>query len=278
MKRASIAASLVLLISGILASPALAQSGKKGSQVDRATRRAIANAVCQGSSNVTSAGSGCGPCPTYTGQTDSTPTIGAIHLGAFVNPGSSEAYVALNGCEARVYSGGGGVLLRKTRSTWKVVRYDPGMAPNSCERFRYKTGTVLLVCSGGGGGQGVFVDFLSAQYVGPTKSSSDTLIGAPANEGSCDEDVYLFTIERWSQEDVDNDGRKDLRLTVTEAHGTREPDCGELDLDRTARYSLAFRFDGTRFTAVRGSRETVACINGFTYATNTSNGYCPLPS
>jgi hypothetical protein len=176
-------------------SPAMAaDASREVPPVDRATRQAIVDAVCQGKSEKTSIGNGCKVCPTYTSGDGDIPTVGKIHLGSFVNPGSSEAYVSLLGCELKQYNYGGAVLLRKTAKRWRVLRFDPGNQAEDCARFGYKTGTVLLVCSDTYFSQGIVAELMRARYVGPGSTSARTLLVLGANVESCDAEKYRFDV------------------------------------------------------------------------------------
>ncbi len=222
-------------------------------------------------------GKGCRQCPPYTpGESPlESIVVDSIHTGAFVNPGASEAYAALTGCDDKPNQFGGGVLLRKTGSVWRVVRYDPGLAPNSCQRFRYKTGTVLLVCAGGYGAQGYSLENIYAQYIGPRTTSAKSLLEVQSNAGTCQPDFDAMTIKSWKQVDIDADGRLDLQATVSETHAVRAADCGEPAPAKVVLHRLNFRFDGVRFTPTAASAPTVECLGSFAAGTGKPGVYCP---
>jgi hypothetical protein len=243
--------------------------------VSRATRAALLEAVC-GPYNVNDDG-GCFECPTFTGGDEQLEiTVSNIHTGAFVNPGSTEAYLSLNGCEGKPADFGGGVLLRKSKSGWKVVRYDAGQAPGNCARFRYETGTVLLVCDGSYFGQGWVTETIGAQYVGPTSTARRPMLYVSANEETCKAKVHAFNLESWEPATIKSGAATELRVVVTENHSVQNPDnCEITSTGKVVTHRLTFRFDGKRFAPNKASAATVACMEGFFLATRADNNYCP---
>jgi hypothetical protein len=226
---------------------------------------------------VTADGQGCRRCPTYTPGIEDLGEISVdpIQTGAFVTPKAVEAYVGLMGCDAKPNQYGGGVLLRKTGSTWKVVRYDGGLAPIGCARFPYQTGTVLLVCPSGYSAQGYVVEEISAHYVGPRSSTAKQILSVQANSANCDPIIDNMTIEAWQAVDHDGDKRLDLRAVVAETHVDRGPDCADPPPGKTVRHTLNFLFDGVRFTPTRSSAPTVACLATYPNGSGRPGVYCP---
>lgn len=240
-----------------------------------ADQRSLLAAVCTGGVK----GSTCRKCPSYTaGDYTGSVSIDTMRVGSFTAPKIQEALVTIVGCEPHVNSWLGTTLLRKTKGRWKMVRYDAGVDVSTCLSFPYQSaGVALLVCEGGWAGQGVTVQSVNAIYVGPTESTIKHLLIVQDNSGACQPTVDVVSVTAWAQRDIDGDKIPDLSLSVDEAHATN-PKSGECQSEqkagKSARYDLIFRFDGTRFTATNGSKETVKCLD----SEGGPNGkYCPVP-
>jgi hypothetical protein len=243
--------------------------------VNTATRNAIRNVICGPSGR-------CTTCPDYTtGESGQPITVGTIHLGSFINAGAKEAYVALFGCEERPYNSVGSVLLRNTGGRWRFVRYDRGVNVNTCQRFDYDGGTVVLTCNDSSFGQGYVIDSVYAIYTGPKKTSTVSLLTAQTNEETCQGTIDRVVLTGWRQRDTNGDGDSDLVVSVEESHADR-PGAGECeeaaDTGRVQRYDLIFLFDGKRFTPAPRSARTVKCLEDDSRGLGVPGTYCPSPS
>ncbi len=272
----SLAASLV--VSSLAAAPASARGlqGERGA-TSAATRKAILAVVCEGKV----VKSTCQSCPSFSGERSdiSSIKVGPFHVGSFVTPGASEAYVSLAGCDNKPAGFGGGVLLRRTKRVWKVVRYDSGVDLRTCLRFSYKTGTTLLACQiSGGGAGGVFAEGVVANYTGPTKSNFLPLIVVQDTSGACFETKDVVSLVGWSQRDVNSDGRLDLVLKITESHAKAKANdpCQSEEPRKVITHTISFLFNGIKFSPEAGAVATVKCLNNDTLGSDTNTDYCPF--
>jgi hypothetical protein len=271
---------LAFLSSILNAVPAAARDLKGDNGVtDSAIRKALLAAICEGGV----AKSTCRKCPSFSGErSEILPiAVGPFHVGSFVTPGVSEAYVALTGCDVRPAGYTGGVLLRRARgakSQWRVIRYDSGVDLRSCLRFKYKTGTTLLTCliSGDGAG-GVFGQGISVNYTGPTESNSDTLIVVQDTSGACFANKDVVSLIGWKQRDVNGDKRDDLVLTVTESHAKAKSDdlCLSEKPPKVVTHTIPFLFDGTKFAPSIRAAATVKCLDNDEIGGEVNSSYCP---
>jgi hypothetical protein len=206
----------------------------------------------------------CRQCPSYTsGEFQQGPEMGPIRLGSFTTPKAAEALVTIIGCEAHVNSWVGTVLLRKTKGTWKRIRYDAGIDVSNCLKFPYQTGVTLLVCESGWTGQGISVQSVSAVYVGATKTAAKIVQVVTDNQGACLPTRDAVSITNWKQADVNSDGRIDLVLTVSEAHATQKDGCQDASkpvAGKTVVATLNYVFDGVRFSVAPASKKAAACF------------------
>jgi hypothetical protein len=275
-RAASLTAVVAVALTHVAVPSAVAQGlGPATPEVNGATRNAIRKVICGPTGQ-------CKTCPTYTsGDEGFEITVGAIHLGAFVNPGAKEAYVTLYGCEPRPGNSVGSVLLRNRGGTWRFVRYDPAINVNVCQRFPYDGGTVVLVCNDSYFGQGYVIDRVYAIYTGPKETTTKTLLRVQTNEEACRPTVDSFVLAGWKQRDVNNDGRRDLVVTIDESHRPRGggDECADpTGKARIERYDVALLFDGKRFAASKGSAATLACLDSDTLGEGVPGTYCPVPS
>ncbi len=256
--------------------PASSASALEGTstRISAKDRNGIVSAVCQG--RVTNI-SACRRCPSFAGEQDGFDGIKVtdFHLGAFTVKGANEAYVSLNGCDGNPANFGGGVLLRKAGLNWKVTRYDSGLQPSRCLKFTYETGTVLLVCNSFAMGQGYLEDSVYAQYIGPKKTAIRNIFRAESNTETCDKNISEIELTEWRAVDVNEDGRKDLELTVTERRG-RTGICGETqEFGSRNTHRLVFRFDGQMFSILPIEGVLFECLDANSSGHNSNDPtYC----
>lgn len=239
-------------------------------------RKALVATVCQG--RVTS--STCSVCPTFAGASgDGLPIrVGPFHVGAFIAPGATEAYVGLNGCDAKPAGFTGGVLLRQAKGVWKVIRYDSGANLNACLRFRYETGTALLACYGSGGGQGYAVESVVALYTGPSETLQKPMLTIQDNSAACRPTIDIITFRSWRTIDLNRDKKQDLEVQVDESHTPGNVNECEPDAQpgKVVTHRVGFLFDGTRFTVSPKAKATVACLSADELGESGPVKYCPV--
>jgi hypothetical protein len=280
--RSRAAFAFAVLVSAVIgpmvATPADAANTKQANRSTTPTasqRRSLLRAICEG--EVTS--ESCGVCPSYAGEANTVGafSVGPYHVGAFVTPGAQEAYVGLSGCDgAPAGANAGGVLLRLRGGTWRVVRYDPGEAPYQCQNFPYVTGTTLLVCEGGGGGQGFQIQSVYALYIGPSKATSKQLLAVQSNDGACQKTVDIVEITSWKPANLNGDKLPDLSMSISESRAERVGGgCSEPQDENTpSTYNVGFLFNGKTFTAQPKSKAIVNCLNSQSLGDGVSGTYC----
>lgn len=97
----------------------------------------------------------CESCPPPVDFGLSLPwTIHAIRRGSFTAAGRDELAVDGTGCAPHSLHWGGTLLLERSGSGWKVMRFEAGLRTNDCVVFRGPGGRDLLVCTEIDGGQG----------------------------------------------------------------------------------------------------------------------------
>lgn len=255
----------------------IARAELKGaaSTISSAQKRAILKVLCEGNVN----GQTCGTCPSYSSAQDSdglSPSVGPYRLGSFVNPKATEAYVSLYGCDYRFAGYTGSVLLRKTNNVWKVVRYDESIDARNCLPFPYETGTVVLACYGDGGGQGYFVEAVYALYVGPSKTTTKSILAVQSNDAACRSTLDQISFRSWRRADLNADARADLELLVTEAHTkASEETCNADGVGVSVTHRIPMLFNGTRFTVAPTALKTATCLDSGELGGLSPTTYCP---
>ena len=207
---------------GMSAIPANAQLKGAGPTVSIAQRKALLSAICDKGVS----GLKCAECPTYSfpGDNGFPSSVGPFRLGSFVTPKATEAYVSLTGCDSKPAGFTGAVLLRMVKGKWKVLRYDSAVDISNCLSFPYETGTTVLACAGGGGGQGYYIESVYALYTGPTKTLSKSILSVQSNEAACRPTIDEMSFRSWRRVDANGDKKLDLELRVDESHAAAKAD------------------------------------------------------
>jgi hypothetical protein len=269
-------ASVVLIVLSAGLVTATSSASALDARPKLATKQTLANLICEGDGSA----SACSTCPSYTSfegeSADGNANLGPFFVGSFVTPGATEAYVGLTGCEPHGSNYQGAVLLRKTSTTWKFVRYDAGIELDSCLSYRYASGTDLLVCEGGWFGQGYGITYVNATYIGPKSSTQRSIVRAQSNEGTCDAISDFAQVSGFAKRTEAK--REGLEVIVAESHAKRtggSSECPEGNNGKVVTHTLQFTFDGKRFTAQPSSAATVTCLGSFVDGKGKSGTYCP---
>lgn len=263
--------SMTLAVSAI---PASAQLKGSGSTVSVAQRRALLAAICDKGVD----GQKCAECPSYSFPGDSgfPSSVGPYRLGSFITPKATEAYVALTGCDSKPAGFTGGVLLRMVKGKWKVLRYDSAVDISNCLSFPYQTGTTVLVCTGGGGGQGFYIESVYALYTGPTKTLPKSILSVQSNESACRPTIDEMSFRSWRRVDANGDKKLDLELRVDESHAAaKADDCEGSAPGKVVTHTIAFLFDGQRFTVSPKAKATAMCLDIEDLGGVSPTTYCP---
>lgn len=240
----------------IMAAKTLAQSIKTDSIVpSQKDSLPLMQSICGANNIVSSKGQvSCKTCPTFTGTSGSSGgSLGAVTYGNFTKSDAREAFVDFVDCEAHAGNWGGSVLLRKTSQGWSRVRYEGGLRSNECFKTTMNTGRNSLVCLAGYTGMGYSYTWINTLEINPTKTKTKELLKVVSNTGSCLPPFKNVEIVNFKLQDVNNDGRKDLAVRVSEAReakGTSKPNDRRCEprLPKASLHNLTFLFDGQSFS------------------------------
>lgn len=202
-------------------------------------------AVCPGSSRFGKGSASCETCPSFVKSGwDERFGLRSVVYGKFLDTHTPNAVLDFDGCEPHANNFGGSVILRwKGLTRWEFVRYEPGSRTSDCQKITAGDGHDLLLCRVGWMGQGYTVDGLSLLDL-RGKANWKPLLSLNANTGTCDNDLYQIEIVSWELRS------QRLRVQAAATQWRRSGEgCQEAKppLGATRRYTLEYRFDGSRF-------------------------------
>jgi hypothetical protein len=114
---------------------------------------------------------GCQICPEGSARVGERWEVRSIFLGHFLSPLSEDALVSGFGCESHADSWGGSILLTKAQSSWRQIRYVPGMIAYDCKKLTGSDGRDRLACGNSDAHQGYAYSRL--YLIDPAAVSSD---------------------------------------------------------------------------------------------------------
>ena len=263
--------TLIGLVAGILASSQLSliTSAEATPSIDRE----LVEAIC-GVNNIVTEAQGedilaqCTTCPSFTidGMPGEQAEIMAVTYGSFTEPRQREAIVDLSGCERHVNNFGGSIVLRKSSSTWNLIRYEPGNRSHTCQPIKTQNQRHSLVCLDSYAQSGYVTQWLSLKEIDATETKSTPYLEAESNVASCNPPFVQGKIVNFTLEDNNNDGWKDLIVEVSSATAaTREKeceDCCEANFPEPTVTYLVFTFNGSSFAATPETVQRLQNLEG----------------
>jgi hypothetical protein len=274
--RTVLALTLAALVAAFAAAPLRAQSAGQGE--DSITQEILQTVCPEGAHAISTAHGkeyGCGVCPGFTSFKGQRLTLRdhvnfelrKVLTGSFTAAGENETLAEFFGCEPHAANFGGILLLERSGSELRRVRFFPGVI-GILRTWRMNNGRDIVLSQGGYTGQGVSTGWVST-YEFPAKGDpvQHTLVQVEDNSGVyCQTDrIEIGYIPKLEFPDLNGDGIPDLRVTVRWG-SAKVPEkfrehC-ELDYKppEAPAYTIDFLFDGQAFRVAPGSAATLRRI------------------
>lgn len=170
----------------------------------------------------------CKPCPKFTGGGGEDPAIAKHEIfaprsaiyGSFTSPGSVEAVVSFEGCEAQANQFGGSVLMRNLVGSWTMVRYAPSLITTACHSYRLKIGRDLLLCEGDDHRMNAASQWIDAwDFSGEPAPARQTIFSVVDTRVACGAHAVWGSIDRAELQNLNGGRVPDLSLTVSVGQG-----------------------------------------------------------
>jgi hypothetical protein len=219
---------------------------------------------------------GCGGCPALTSFSGQPPSSGTepdfelrkVLKGSFTRPGASEQLVEFFGCEPHADNFGGTMLLEKSGSKLRRVRYFQGVV-GIVRSYPLKSGREIVLSQGGYTGQGISTGWVSTyDFSAKPDPAEHTLLRVEDTSGnSCEsERIRIAYIPKLEFPDLNGDGIPDLRVTVrwgqADVPARYRGKCKEaFEPPEVPAYLIDFLFDGKTFHVAPTSASTLRRVS-----------------
>jgi hypothetical protein len=208
----------------------------------------------------------CPVCPSFTSRAAIREEWGLTRVarGDFFEKDRDEIFAVYEGCEGEHAAGGGAVMFRRREGRWEVFYRHPALKPQQCLDFESAEHRDRLVCRvRARGTDGQIIERLmdTGGEVGMRR-----LIRSLDNTATCPSSEFVSSyLAGWSREDVDDDGRPDLKVEKIQRWrglGDKKKVCSFAEAggkwSRHRRLEIVYQFDGDSLRREDVRTETVS--------------------